>query len=76
MPIMSAAIQPAPPAHFDEDAFGLPGWIYRDPAFFELRRQMSVRLGHGPYPLNARGAGDIPKVREPARRAVAEAGQR
>lgn len=40
---MSAAIQPAPPAHFDEDDFGLPGWIYRDPEFFELEKRSIFR---------------------------------
>jgi phenylpropionate dioxygenase-like ring-hydroxylating dioxygenase large terminal subunit len=42
-PIMSAAIQPAPPAHFDLDDFGLPGWIYRDPEFFELEKRSIFR---------------------------------
>lgn len=40
---MSAAIQLAPPAHFDEDDFGLPGWIYRDPEFFELEKRSIFR---------------------------------
>lgn len=40
---MSAAIQPAPPAHFDLDDFGLPGWIYRDPEFFELEKRSIFR---------------------------------
>jgi len=37
---MSAAIQPI---HSDEDDFGLPGWIYHDPEFFELEKRSIFR---------------------------------
>jgi phenylpropionate dioxygenase-like ring-hydroxylating dioxygenase large terminal subunit len=40
---MSAAIQPVRPAHSDEDDFGLPGWIYHDPEFFELEKRSIFR---------------------------------
>ena len=45
---MSAAIQPARPVqtdpiHPDEDDFGLPGWIYHDPGFFELEKRSIFR---------------------------------
>ena len=38
-----AAIQPARPALHDEDDFGLPGWIYHDPGFFELEKRTIFR---------------------------------
>jgi carnitine monooxygenase subunit len=45
---MSAALQPAPPERTDPsqpnpDDFGLPGWIYRDPGFFELEKRSIFR---------------------------------
>ena len=41
---MSAAIQSPRPTHPDEDAFGLPGWIYHDPRF--LRAGEALDLPH------------------------------
>ena len=41
--IVSAAIQPARPAHSNEDDFGLPGWIYHDRDFFELEKRSIFR---------------------------------
>jgi phenylpropionate dioxygenase-like ring-hydroxylating dioxygenase large terminal subunit len=60
---MSAAIQPARPAHLDpshpdEDDFGLPGWIYRDPGFFELEKRSIFRTS---WQLVCHG-NDIPNV--------------
>jgi phenylpropionate dioxygenase-like ring-hydroxylating dioxygenase large terminal subunit len=40
---MSAAIQSPRPAHPDEDDYGLPGWIYHDPEFFELEKRSIFR---------------------------------
>ncbi len=40
---MSAAIQSPRPSHPDEDDFGLPGWIYHDPDFFELEKRAIFR---------------------------------
>src|SRR5512145_60139 len=40
---MSAAIHSPRPAHPDEDDFGLPGWIYHDPEFFELEKRSIFR---------------------------------
>jgi carnitine monooxygenase subunit len=60
---MSAAIQPARPAHPDpthpdEDNFGLPGWIYHDPAFFELEKRSIFRTS---WQLVCHG-NDVPNV--------------
>ena len=40
---MSAAIQSPRTVHPDEDDFGLPGWIYHDPDFFELEKRSIFR---------------------------------
>jgi hypothetical protein len=40
---MSAAIQSPRPAQPDQDDFGLPGWIYHDPDFFELEKRSIFR---------------------------------
>ena len=40
---MSAAIQPVQSGDSEEDDFGLPGWIYRDPGFFELEKRSIFR---------------------------------
>ncbi len=60
---MSAAIKPAPsahpdPAHPNEDDFGLPGWIYRDPGFFELEKRSIFRTS---WQLVCHG-NDIPNI--------------
>lgn len=55
---MSAAIQSPRPAHPDEDDFGLPGWIYHDPDFFELEKRSIFRTS---WQLVCHG-NDIPQI--------------
>ena len=55
---MSAAIQSPRPTHPDEDAFGLPGWIYHDRDFFELEKRSIFRTS---WQLVCH-SNDIPKV--------------
>ena len=52
---MSAAIQPV---HSSEEDFGLPGWIYHDPGFFELEKRSIFRTS---WQLVCHG-NDIPEV--------------
>jgi carnitine monooxygenase subunit len=55
---MSAAIRPVLPAHDDDEDFGLPAWIYRDPGFFELEKRTIFRTS---WQLVCHG-NDIPHI--------------